>query len=29
MPVLADVKLISEDMRKSWKAIRKVLRSKE
>jgi ATP adenylyltransferase len=25
MPVLADVKLISEDMRKSWKELKKVL----
>lgn len=25
MPVLADVKLISEDMRKSWREIRKIL----
>lgn len=26
MPVLADVKLISEDMRKSWKQLKKVLK---
>ena len=29
MPVLADVKLISDDMRKTWKELRKAVRSKK
>jgi ATP adenylyltransferase len=29
MPVLADVKLISEDMRRSWRALKKTLKSRQ